>query len=223
LHHLIYVSADTVRGIGKTADQLEAVGLADHAVAGLPDTIECDGPDGKFGTLYGWRKHGLGRLHFDPAAQTWIPAAAQGDLPPARYWVGLWNESPPTEQDVKRAYQFGGKRVELGDGARWVIPLPHELPHEVRLRDDGSWQFVIQRRFHDYHLRCAEYVERIEADRGGVTMAEMLRHAVEALIINYRLTPEVINHLNLFSHPEAGAQKVVGLAFVASLGLDAGE
>jgi hypothetical protein len=212
-HHFIYVGSELLRGIAKTEDQLASVGLADHAIGGLPYTVPTDGPDGRSGTLYAWLKTGTSQKHFDPQRQTWFPAAQNGELPQGRYWVGVWKDAPPTEMDLRRPYRYGGKSVELA-GQHWLVPVPHELPHDARLADDGSWRYVIQRQYHDYYLRVLDY--RSDAAEGGarLTLLNMLTLSLEALSLNYRLPPELASHLRLFDQNSAAR------AFAAALDLD---
>lgn len=210
MHHLIWIKRENLSGV-TVAEQLAAVGLADHADGA--QTVPCEGPDGG-GTLFGWNAL-KGRLHYHAAQQTWLSAVADGERPAGRYHVGIWNDSPPTEADLRRPYRYGGRSVELGNGETWLVPTPEELPHVAKLADDGSWRFVVQRNFHDYYLRAMQWVERLAVPEGvSVFYGEMLAVAVEALTLNYRLPPELISHLELFDQVKAAEcfRSALGLA-----------
>lgn len=198
---------------------LGAVGLADHAPADDLPLAGGIGPDGEGGTLFGWQAPGRSRLHYKASEQTWIPAAPKGDLLAGRYWVGVWNDSPPTEGDLRRPYRYGGKEFPLA-GQSWLLPYPKELPHDLRFADDGTWKFVVQRRYHDYYVRCLGWIEQAGSESGcRFTVEDAIWVAVEALSINYRLTPELISHMRLLDDA-AGSQQLVGKMFAAALGLE---
>jgi len=211
MHHLIYIPREHIHGVA-TEEQLAAVGLEDHAASA--ETRPCPtGPDGSGGTLYGWLRPG-NPFHFNAAEQTWFPAAAAGALAKGRYWVGIYNASPPCETDLRRPYRFGGRVVRLA-GQDWLIPTPTELPHDAKLADDGTWRFVIQRRFHDYFLRTQELVDQTASEAGlALTLLDMLQLSLEALGLNYRLPPELASHLSLFD------QVTAAKTFSTALGLD---
>lgn len=211
--HLIYVPRSRhPENDARTEAILAAVGLADHAPAETLPVAGGEGPDGEGGTLFGrWGTDG--RLHYRAREQTWIPAVKSGDRPAGRYWVGVWNDSPPTESDLRRPYRYGGKEVSIA-GQRWLVPLPKQLPADAKLADDGSWRFVLQRRFHDYVLRCEDWVDRCAGDGSRVSLADMIVLSVEALGLNYRLPPELVSHLGLFT------QESAALTFGTACGLD---
>lgn len=185
------------------AKSLVDVGLSDLATNFDTQRVEV-GPGGAGGTLFAWMSPQTREIGYYPARQTWIPAAG-GDLPAGRYHVGIWNESPPTQADMRRPYPHAGTEVALGDGAEWLIPEARELPHDAILADDGSLKFEIQRQFHAYGLECqrwAKVVRGIREDEPGSDEAdfdELWKFALHALRLNYRITPEVVSHLRLFT------------------------
>ena len=193
--HLIFIDSEHRVGL-ETAGQLEAVGLADHAHGAR--TVQCNGPEGKGGNLYGWDLSSTGRMHFDADKQTWIPAAASGDLQRGRYWVGVWNDSPPTEKDLRRPGTLHGADVTLGDGKPWMVPAPAFLPHSLILSDDGSLSMEPQRRYQDVcieAMRIRNLVRSAELVR--VDYARLWAFCLMCLSLNYRLPPELASHLRL--------------------------
>ena len=194
MHHLIFIPRDHVSGL-TPAEQLAAVGLADHAADAL--TVPCEGPDGS-GTLYGWRKHGAGKLHYNADEQTWIPAAQNGELPAKRYWVGVWNESPPTEGDLRRPGVLYGDDVELGDGSKWHVPAPHFLPHDLMLQADGTLKHEPKQRYQDVCLEATRWRARLFGqERVVVAYEELWAFALRCLSLNYRIPAEAASHLRL--------------------------
>lgn len=159
------------------------------------------------GAVFAWRTPGAHRWGFEPDEQTWIAAAAdpERDLPAGRYYVGCWNASPPTPRDLSRRYQERGDFLKLGDGHDWLVPVAADLPRDLLLQDDGSLKFELQRQFYDYGVAVDAWSRRVEhlnsesTDGNPVSFEETFRFALQALSINYRITPEVAAHLRLFS------------------------
>lgn len=202
MHYQIFISGEQTNA----SQRLIAAGLADH-VADAEHFAAANGPDGERGLLFAWRKIGVPEMGYRPDAQTWLPAAAAGELPARRYWVGLWNDKPITPEDLLRPYAYGGKAVRLGDGHDWRIPQAAALPKDLILRDDGSYRFAVQRQFHEFYLRACDYFLQIgaaRADADGEVMVtideDWIAFCLQAIRLNYRLVPEVaVTHLRLFS------------------------
>ena len=193
--HLIFIDRDNLVGLA-TAEQLEAVGLADHAHGAR--TVQCDGPEGLGGTLFGWDVSATGRMHFKAEEQTWIPAAKSGDLPARRYWVGVWNDSPPTEKDLRRPGTLWGEDIVLGDGKPWVVPVPAALPHDIMLATDGSLVMEPKRRYQDVCLEARRLRRlRLSADTVRIDYIVLWRFCLQCLNLNYRLPPELASHFRL--------------------------
>ena len=184
-------------------DRLAAVGLSDH-IPGASHLLSERGPSGEnaiaVGTICAWRKPGDGADHcYNAERQTWVPAAKSADGETGRYWVGFDNASPPRPSELQRHYPYAGRVMELG-GQRWTIPEPQELPHDLKLADDGSLRFEVQRRFHDWFNECSDWIRRIvdHDESKGMSYPQMWDFIIKALRLNYRITPEVVSHLALF-------------------------
>lgn len=193
--HLIFIDSEHLVGL-TTAEQLAAVGLADHVHGAR--TVQCNGPGGKGGTLYGWDLSATGRMHVKADEQTWLPAAKSEDLAARRYWVGVWNDSPPTEKDLRRPGTLHGADVELGDGKPWMIPAPDFLPHDMMLADDGSIVMEPKRRYQDVCIE-AKRIRHLIRSSETVTIdyARLWSFCLQCLSLNYRLPPELASHLRL--------------------------
>lgn len=164
------------------------------------------GPEKKPGMLVGWIGGRTRTIGFHPDRQTWTPAIAHTGLPQGRYWFGVWNDSPPSPEDLQREYPYPGASVKLGDGRNWLLPRAHELPCDMVRADDGSWRFEVQRRFYAFWLESLEWHKRLMAAGAGgsVRLIEVAEFVERALQVNYRLTPEVVNQLRLFTSGDAG-------------------
>ena len=192
-HHFIWIPQQHVRGF-KVEERLSAVGLADHADGA--DSIHCAGPAGT-GQLFAWRKNSLQPMHYNANEQTWVAAAKNGDRPEGRYWVGVFKDSPPTPQDVQRPGQLHGLGIELGDGAKWRIPVPHALPHDLILQSDGSMKHEPKERYQSISIEADEWRGRLKADQLPVDYEELYAFCVRCLSLNYRMPPELPSLLRL--------------------------
>ena len=164
----------------------------------------CAGPnDFNQGHLIAWRRPGKNeKCHYNAGEQTWIPAVANGPDGEGmgRYWVGFWNDSPVTPEDLQRPYSKPGKTVELGDGNSWRFPIIGELPRDLILQDDGTWKFELQRQYYDLYLQALELDSEIQ-EKGTINKnyGDVLMFCMGGLSQNYRFLPEVVSHLRLFS------------------------
>jgi hypothetical protein len=202
MRYLIFVPKPQTKQMG--AALLESVGLGDHA-KGF-DTMQCAaGPTGSSGVLFGWLDPVQNRLVYEPEKQTWIPSLAEGDRPAGAYWVGVWNESKPTETDVRRPEFRKGVWVTMADGTRWQFPSPSTLERFPEIKD-GKLTWVVDEQF-------SWFVAEIDKRRAMLTTDETtpgkafvswdleqdFAFIIRALRLNYRLVPEVVVHLRLIS------------------------
>lgn len=197
MHHLVWIPRANLQS-PTTAGRLSAVGLSDHAEGA--DTIQSEGPAGS-GQLFAWRKNSLQPMHYNASEQTWIPAVKDGDRPEARYWVGVVNASPPTEEDLRRPGLLHGKSIELANGSKWTIPVPHALPHDLVLQSDGSLRHEPKERYQRISFEADRWRERLGAvpvgDEMRVSYEELYAFCVLCLSLNYRMPPELASHLRL--------------------------
>ncbi len=194
-HFMIYVP----RQLASDATILERVGLPD-LVANVEMATTMQGPDGS-GLLCFWREKGEFGKHFlyQPTEQTWIPAVPYDGLPAARYFVGIQNDSPPTPNDLRYANHPGHSFV-LGNGQSWTFPLLGMLDRAFKYRDDGQIEWEPIMRF----KRLCETAENIrlqfrDSEEGEIIPLETVVDVLtQALQVNYRLTRELVSHLELF-------------------------
>lgn len=202
------------------ADGLERVGLP-QLLAGVASQKLTQGPNGQAGLLLSWRMNrGTCTLKYSPDEQVWLPAVANAEdkLDAGRYWVGIWKDSKPTPEDLERPRPFRGPRVTLGDGQSWMLPPVQELPHTMARTDDNAILYTPDFFLSRYRLAALEWrgaIEKLDdadsplkpANVFGATGAiwPELRDFIEAgLQANYRIVPEVADHLKLWSTTKTG-------------------
>lgn len=193
-HFLLYIPEASAA----SPKVFEEIGLGDfHQGA---EGLHSPGPDGRHGMLCAWRR-GNAPMHFNASEQTWIPAVPNGDAAAGRYWVGIWNDSPPVPKDLVRPYPYRGRMTALGDGNSWLFPESRELPRDFILADDGTLKYELQRKFHAFHMECLDWLECIDSQREKFVapFSELWPFLVRALALNYRMLPELASHLRLFT------------------------
>lgn len=209
MHFQIYIPGV----VGADPQHLVAVGLESLTLrAQFLEVLT--GPDKRSGMLAGWMGGRTRQIAYRPDQQTWTPAVAFDGMPAGRYWIGFWNDSPPTPEDLQRDYAYPGAKVRLGDERQWLLPRAYELPAEMIRADDGTWKYETQRKFHAFRLESLDWHRRLmDAEEGeSIRWAPVAEFVERALAINYRITPEVVNQLRLFTTSEAGT---VSTAFAA--------
>lgn len=182
---------------------LESVGLEDHA-KGF-DALPSAGPGETRGVMFGWLDHTQTRLTYEPEKQTWIPSLSDGERPAGAYWVGIWNDSKPTEADLRRPESRKGAWIEAADGSRWQFPNPATLERFPDTKD-GKLVWIVDEQF-------SWFVNEIEKRKAMLTtdttspgrafvswnLQDDFSFIVRALRLNYRIVPEVVVHLRLIS------------------------
>lgn len=208
-HYLIWIPRAHVRG-STYAEQLGAVGLADHVPGAA--MVHCEGPDGGPGQLYAWLGKGLHRHHFDGDLQSWSAAAADGDRTAGRFWVGTWNDDPPTEADVLRpGHDAWGVPVILGDGRTWLVPPVDLIPRSVALFPDGTTGLRVKPKFAALAGDRSRWVARLAGPPSMISLGDAARFVIEAMNLNYRLPLTAALHLGLFDEINTKAALMVAL------------
>ena len=209
MHYCLYLPERR----GASDDHLEAVGATSLKGTGASyaDVLE-NGPDGGWGLHVSWDSRQIGL----DERWAWSPAPPVAGLPKGRFWIGIHPEDPVTPSDLKRPEQYVSHDVQLGDSNTWAIPVAQRLPHTNGL-DPETGKFVRQhspqyRSFCDRSMRVAvdmlsafgglEMIEKLggtdEQVDIGFPLDEAWSYCCEALSMNYRITPEVVNVLKLF-------------------------
>lgn len=218
MHYLIWIDRPA-----QDSTPLEAVltakGLADHFERCEPKRLGNgkETPTGNPGLLCAWLKPGDDRHYFRTDEQTWIPSIAKSDGVPL-YHVGLFNDSLPTESELRRHYTQHGDWIRFGS-EKWKMPTPATVPQSAQYNDDGSMRWVPIREFawvsDEAHKMAEEYVESYDRQVEFIMDPKpQIDWLLRLLRINYRLTPEVAAHLNLWT-----GQREMMDALLSTLGL----
>jgi hypothetical protein len=163
-------------------------------------------PSGKPGVLAGWSSTGILP---DPLTHRWI--AADG------YWLGVDDESPPREQDLRRVKMFESLPCKLDNGEIWMIPVARRLPCRHRIDPiTNTHERVVKEKYREYWQRTELYAklflevmyateflndhERAQQDI-VVEAPQAYQFACYALAMNYRVNPLIVGHLGLLDDP----------------------
>ena len=183
-------------------EAMESVGLGElaHGV----DVLPSDGPDGG-GVMIGWLDSTNADARYLPDEQTWVPASTQWGGELGRYWVGLWNDSPPTENELRRPDHRRGAQIKLGNGEHWSVATPNTIQHFPHFDAEGKLAQVPDAQFNwlttDLDKFKASRITQNEDDPTSVFVSfdfeEDFDFICRLLQVNYRVTPEVIAQMKL--------------------------
>jgi len=171
-----------------------------------PEMVETDSfpPAGCPGRIYGWPEGMDGLPIHQPDQQTWIPAAPDPDrkLPGKRYWLGLWNASPPTAEDLERPSLVHGRMGLRASSGEWRVPSLLNLPCAIELDDTTGRPKRVPKAEHAawrsdaaWGLDVTLKLLRGEADDWSIDQG--FEVAVRLLQLNYRLPRELVHRLGL--------------------------
>lgn len=207
MHHVIYIPASTQDDPMKALDE---AGLADHAsganVTIIPeDQLVCEELRG--GLLFRWDRHRFQRIEFD--LLRWLPAMPLDGLPARRYFIGLDQTDPPRPHELLKPEPCPGSPVKLGDENTWVIPHAKQLPFDI-IRNPQTGEVTNQPRprFYAFWHKCLVWQRLVEAvgdTESAVDDVDQAEFLEEALRLNYRVTPELISNIRLFSTGPLGS------------------
>jgi len=193
MHFLVFVPG----GSGSDAlGSLTRAGLADIAPNAIGiDVAPHDSPEGKQGAIFGWGEfNATHQMLYRPDLQDWIPNHA------GLYSVGVWKDSPPTPADLLKDRWHPSHDVVLGDGKSWHVPVARRLPQKYGLQS-GKPVLTVKQQFAAFWAASYDWYETLlGADVGSGRMeapSNWWDYALMALSLNYRLTPEVVAHLEL--------------------------
>jgi hypothetical protein len=204
---------------------LDRAGLGPLRNTGVPihwHRVLRDGPDGHDGMICCWYAGSRDR-DADPsnhASMLWYPAKPDKtrSLDAGRFWYGYDPARPPVPHDLALPRRYPGYDIECADGHRWHIPAAIKLPHEHGLNGSGEWERRIARQYQAFFDRAMQYGVHIFSQMdaaevykaahpemqdsdilASVTLEEADKHCCDALMLNYRLTPEIIDFLGLLN------------------------
>lgn len=155
-------------------------------------TLVCIGDNGK-------------SLFYKPAEQTWQKSHN------GKYWVGFYNDDPPTEQCLRRKMQLAGHYVELTDGGKWLVPVARilsggsRLPQSLILGSNGQVTTEALPQYAEFSSKVEKLWEDFQIENGWkegklqLSIAERMQLAIEALGWNYHVRTEEVNLLKLIT------------------------
>lgn len=193
---------------------------------------------GAAGSLATWRPFGDpardAALTFTEG-QVWTPAKADEDrgLEAKRFWIGVDPDRPPRPEDLARKDQLPGEWTVLHDNQPWKIPVASRLPHVHGLNGAGKFARQVSEEYREFYDRAEQYMVEIfreldlEDALRGVMPAEELEEKINdnlvpipledgwefsniALALNYKLTPEIVDVLQLLD--DTAMTAIIGAA-----------
>jgi len=177
------------------------------------------GPADGFGLMIGWLSPEAPRMHYDAEKQDWTPSICKDENGRPRYWVGIWRDSPPKENELRRHYTQAGPLTRFGEQS-WKLPTPDTVDSRAVYSDDGSMRWEVIRKF-SWVCDEAENLRGQYLQEFG--LRQMVFHAepsaqigwlLKLLQINYRMLPEVAVALDLW----VGREHLLDV-FLTTLGL----
>jgi hypothetical protein len=178
-------------------DLLKKHGLGDF-VDGYSAMNAKSGPNQVPGMLYHWEL----RPHYDHETTEWIDCGA--------YHLGFATTASCSPSELARREQFDGVAVRLGDGHEWIVPRAVRLPRDMQFTG-GKWTRRVKARFAKFWQDSEQWfkwfsdaitgdgVLKIESELSTEEFdAKWMSYLVDALRINYRVTPEIVSKLGLF-------------------------
>lgn len=190
-----------IQGDAPTREELKALGVLDLLTDAGGRACSA-GPGGPGGNTFAGPGCAIPGYHAE--RQEW-----RRDPVHPQVWYGWGKDAPPGPDCLARPQQIGGHLVTLGDGREWLAPVARlasgvpNLPRRARIGPEGAWVLgdVIDRyaalwgrteRIFD------AYMSQVRTGSSGLSIAEAMPVAIEALALNYRLNAGLCDVLGLF-------------------------
>jgi len=121
------------------------------------------------------------------------------------YWIGTRSGDAPNPVDLRRQHTYGGFDVAMADGLLWHLPCYKSMQTVMRYVD-GELQETWPPEHREFADRCQD-AEAVLTTMGLLNGdpdrpehdVDLLEIVLEALQINYKLTPRLIAHLGLIN------------------------
>lgn len=194
---------------GGTLDQklLDGCGLG-YLSAGkmVSRGLMANGPEGTGGVLIADNRLDSKGLYYRPAQQKWEKSLN------GKFFVGYWLNQVPNERSLRREKQIDGHKVQLADGAEYLVPVARcfdgstKLPTSIFMDAKGVWVGPVLPHYADfsrkaqslwqYFAKMRGYLSNVETD---LSTTDQFTLAAEALGFNYWIGADEINLLGLFT------------------------
>ncbi len=149
-------------------------------------------------------------LYYRPEQQTWQKSLN------GRYWVGFYNEDPPSEAVLQRNRQLAGHKVKLVDGSEWLVPVARilsggsALPRALILGTNGEVVTEVLPQYCEFSSRVEKLWQDFQIEQGwqqgrpAMDLKQRWHLAAEALSWNYHVGIVEVNLLKLISSQTLG-------------------
>lgn len=205
MHFRIFIPTDKPFPEASTTPLVD-VGLAHCAHNFAAEWTDIEGVRGMY---YHWQRPG--DMTMSPKGLTWSDAKEFRGLKAGRYRIG-WNaDAMPTPRELAVPMQVDGEPLWLGTQAMvWRLPDVMNLPTKLVLCGDTAKHERLCR-YHERNLdcrtwidECESFLEQLKAGRTDPTAnlvewTRLWQFAFDTLAINYRVTPEIVDTLDLFT------------------------
>ena len=202
MRFLIHIPTKAGEKAPPAPELFRSVGLPESLAQGV-DVMPKEGPGGP-GLMFGWLDSKQPDNRYLKDQQTWIPSNTQWGGKQGAYWVGIWKDSPPTEQDLRRPDHRQGVQIRLGDDDSWSIPTPNTLDRFPQFDSQGKLTWSVDEEF-NWLTTDLEKRKSTGLNEDGDTVSFIYDDETDfeficrLIQVNYRITPEVIVHLRLLS------------------------
>lgn len=195
-------------------ERLQASGLTHQLGPSLPKRMELRGstPDGSIGVLC---VLGGEQIGYYPDRQTWR-RMRDG------VWCGMWNDSPPTLDELAVVAPLAGHEVQMRDGRRWQVPIAREWSSETSSYvprvpaaldydvDAQAWiRGAVEARFIRLWEVSGKRIDSLFGSGESLTVAAATDWALDALAVNYRISHVEASMLRLFDDQGLAALEVL--------------
>lgn len=174
-------------------ETLDGIGFPHSHVACLPGCGVKTGPIDHPGHVFILRETfstGHPTPGWYPEKQTWLECADE------KFFIGRWNETPPTPSDLQNKKNINGQPIVLADGNKWTIPAIRnhadgtpQVESVLRLKSDGT---LVNDAPAPQYVRMWGLVQKLYND-GNIANTPLSQEECFALIgdvlaLNYRIS-----------------------------------
>ena len=205
MHFRIFVPSDTPLPEASSVP-LENVGLGYLALGFI---AKFGRVDGKPGMIYHWPQPADHLI--DGEGLKWEPAIAYDGLAEGRYLIGMNPDRLPRSKELEAKMRVPGYHLLLGTKSEhWLIPEVQRLPMKMVMGSKGLREERINRYneltiSRDWVAQANGLIQQIRSGRADDPIEWEIgwRFCLQSLQINYRVTPEVVNALELITSDKA--------------------
>lgn len=145
-----------------------------------------------------WSPPGALRPQFNPSPERWTGALPWLDLPADRYWIHLDPLRLPQPFELVKPRPCDGERITLA-GETWCLPVPPRLPRQMVIGASGRFEPRIDPALAWAVAEGQRWRELAQQQDTSHDLRDAATTVYRLLCLNYRLTPEVVNALGLFT------------------------